>query len=248
MAQTFAIDRVGVIVTICNDIELIPKFYRSLVQSMPINYSYGLVAIDGGSFDGSVEAMNTCEVKGPYPDLSVALNVGIRTYLPASKESLLAHYGSLPSSSEGFDYVCWIHPDMLFPMEGWLPKMVDYLKQNPKCGKLSPEDAKFKDHPDFNGLTTHPGNGCPWVMPVRVLRAIEQDHKWFDEGFTGIGGMEDWDINKRVLDAGYTVDILHPVYVEHEGMGTRKKKNTNADAVANRSYYQRKWGNGNCPV
>lgn len=242
---TFAIDRVGLILTLCNDIDLIPGFYRSLVDSMPSGYSYGLMAVDGGSYDGSVEAMKTCEVRGPFADLSRALNEGIRAYLPTSKDVLIRKYGEMPNKVDAFDYIGWIHPDMKFPVEGWLPKMVAYLKAHPEIGKLAPELSQFKDHPD---LGDREGNQCPWVMPTHVLRKIEKDHKWFDENFKGIGGMEDWDLNKRVMEAGYKVSIVHSIYVEHQGMGTRAKKDTNLDAIHNRRYFESKWGNANCPV
>jgi len=130
-------------------------------------------------------------------------------------------------------------------MEGWLPKLVAHLKAHPEIGKLAPELTQYQNHPT---LGDRDGNQCPWIMPTTALRKIEKDHKWFDENFCGIGGMEDWDINKRIMAAGMKVSIVHSVVVEHTGMGTRAKKDTNLDALHNRRYFEQKWGNTQCPV
>ncbi len=234
---------VGCIVTICNDAPLIPKWYESFSASMPERYAYGLLAVDGGSYDGSAEMMTWCEVFGPHPDLSKSLNVGIKAYLTSSTQALIRKYGNVPNLIDPFEYICWIHPDMEFPQKGWLPKLVAYLQAHPEVGKLAPDSDHIQVNQDRDG------NQCPWIMPTKVLRQIEMpDGTWFDENFVGIGGMEDWDINKRIVDAGYKVRITHDVIVKHPGMGTRALKDTNRDAVTNRAYYTKKWGTAVCPV
>lgn len=234
---------VGLLVCSYNDMDLAEPMYNSLIDSMPDQYPYGLCVVDAGSTDGSVEfwqgktelicAKNKEQLAelGGKPDdlrhLSRSLNLGARWLLRG-----------------GAEYILHIHPDMLFPQHGWVEKMVECHKQNPDIGKLAADWVSI--HQEGND---RPGNQCPWLMPRAAVEQMwNQDGYLFDPNYVGIGGSEDWDLNARLIHAGWRVWITSEVVVEHEGMGTRSRNDTNQDALQNRRYYKTKWGTELPPV
>ena len=235
---------VGLLICSFNDLELSKVMYPSLVKSMPSHIPYGIVVVDGGSTDGSLEFWKSkapvihpgdSELlkrlnaePGDLRHLSRSLNIGGK-YLMASGE---------------YSHILHPHPDMEFPQEGWVDVMVKYLKKEPKIAKLSADWDHLR-------MGDREGNQCPWIMPVSVIKEmIEDDGYWFDPEFRGIGGSEDWDLNCRLINKGYRVTITSDAIVEHEGMGTRgqKGRDTNQDALYNRGYYVSKWGTHMSPV
>lgn len=232
---------VGILTCSYNDLDMAKGMYQSLLKSMPSGYAYGLCVVDAGSTDGSVEfwegktalihagnqeILDGLDAKGEdLKHLSRALNIGAE-WLIRGEASYILH----------------IHPDMLFPQHDWITTMVEYLQRNPDIGKLAADWTHLN-------LGDREGNQCPWMMPTSVIQEVRDKYGYyFDPEFLGIGGSEDWDLNARLIQMGYRVTITSDVLVEHEGMGTRSRHDTNQDALHNRGYYVTKWGTHQSPV
>lgn len=139
----------------------------------------------------------------------------------------------------GFDYIGWVHPDHRFDDPEWLNGLVAELRSWPKVGKVCA--ANTRD-----------------VLPERMIDGHEQCYLirrlvldevgLFDEGYRGIGGYEDWDLNRRIINAGWRVVITPQSRVFHAGMTTRSQRDTDDDARANAAYYAEKWGSNAAPV
>jgi len=235
---------VGLLICSYNDLELSKKMYPSLIKSMSSGIPYGIVVVDGGSTDGSIEFWKS---KAPVicPDNHSLLN-----QLNANPEDLrhlsrsLNIGGKYLMGGGKYSHILHPHPDMEFPQEGWVDVMVSYIKKQPEIAKLSADWDHLR-------LGDREGNQCPWIMKTSVIeKIIKKDGYWFDPEFRGIGGSEDWDLNCRLINSGYRVTITSEAIVEHEGMGTRgqKGRDTNRDALHNRSYYVNKWGTHMSPV
>lgn len=239
-------ETVGFLIVSYNDLKLSEKMWPSLVSSMPANTAYGIQVVDGGSTDGSTKfwwtkssIIGPCEEKTfetfpnrkpeDYRSLAVCLNDGITAFLKNMQ----------------INYICHIHPDMEFPEEGWSQKMVDVMRKNPDIGKLAVRIAGADD-----GAGDGPGNQCPWMMHRSTLeKLIEKDGYVFDEKYIGIGGYEDWDLARRLVNMNQRVWITNDTRVKHVGAGTRfgEGRNTNREMAHNAAYYQQKW-NTNKPV
>lgn len=241
---------VGVLVCSYNDLDLSQKMYSSLLGSFGEPYAWGLICVDAGSEDGSVafwegkcptihkdndQLLRLLNIKGEdLRHLSHALNAGIALItLGDSKEF------------QKYDYICHIHPDMLFPQKKWLESMVSYMDEHKDVAKLAAEYATTPE----GARQERPGNGCPWALRTKaVMELIEKDGFVFDPEFRDCGGLEDWDCNARLMNLGYKVWINPHVIVDHAGMGTRKKHDNNQAAVYNSNYYHQKWGIHEPPV
>jgi len=251
---------IGLLVVSFNDLGLSQRMYPSLVESMTPDTQYGLLCVDGGSSDGSVAFWQSkCEVIGEqnrdylvksgrqpqeFNHLSVCLNVGLSDYLEREAE-----------------YIVWIHPDHLFPQVGWLDKLVEYMKRHPEVGKGAADElVKKVDTQLINGPTEEltkvgavgqerPGNAQLVIWPAWALAKMKEKYGYlYDERFTGIGGYEDWDFNRRIIEMGYKVVITPEARVQHIGMGTRHKTGKLIDEQNNVRQYHRKWGDTNNPV
>lgn len=237
---------VGFLVVSCNDLELSKKMYSSLVSSVPANNAFAIQVVDAGSTDGSVEFwQRKSAIIGPseqqtftlfskrkpqdYKSLAVCLNDGMTSFLRNNQ----------------IDFICHIHPDMEFPETGWMNKMIDCMKKDLSIAKLGVRLAGQDD-----GAGDGPGNQCPWMMRrAHLEQIIKEDGAVFDEGYVGIGGYEDWDLARRIVNRGWKVWITNDTRVKHIGAGTRFAvgRNTNPEMQHNAHYYQRKWGT-NKPV
>jgi hypothetical protein len=140
---------------------------------------------------------------------------------------------------EGCEYIGWIHPDMRFNDPEWLKGLLHELRCWPKVGKVCA--ANTRDPIPEDVIDGH--EQC-YLIRASVLREIGL----FDEGYIGIGGYEDWDMNRRIVNAGHRVVITPRSQVFHEGMATRSKRDTNAEAQANAARYEAKWGDRGAPV
>jgi GT2 family glycosyltransferase len=229
----------GLILTTFDDIDISKPMYETLGSTLgPKDF---LVVVDGGSTDGSVEFWQTqhevhtrASTNRAVEHLSVALNVGIEQCIKRHAE-----------------FICWIHADMKFNEDtDWLRKLISILIQRPEIGKIHPECVN-----DTHRAIGHerPGNSCPWVMRTSTLMKIDalrkgrgglhsnralHEHEFFNEAYVGIGGREDWDLNNCVLDLDLEVLITPESIVWHEGMGTRKRRDTNQEAFANANLHQ----------
>jgi GT2 family glycosyltransferase len=242
----------GLLLTLYDDMGDLPAFWDSLMISIPDKYAYGIIAVDAGSTDGSIQWIKDHGVLtvGPCKDLSVALNKGIWEFVG----DLVEDKGDWVYQRKSVSSVVWIHPDMRFPEVGWLGKMVEYMYAHPDIGKLHPDLIECPEG-------DRPGNQCPWMIPIPVLKKLQleimkgrkfpgdsnykQRGWWYDEGYALCAGKEDWDLNKRILDLGYKVWITGATKISHRSMGTRSRKDNNPAVPINYSLFNRKWKQDN---
>jgi GT2 family glycosyltransferase len=214
--------KTGIILTTYNNLEMTKKALKSLMENTK---NFELVIVDCASTDGTVEWVEQQGIQmihfDKYVSLTEALNAGIRHFFDKEKPDL--YYN-----------ICWIHNDMTFE-KGWLEALEVYLDHNPKCGRVSSQNTRDSIEPE------RPGNELPCLIRGHVLKQIGL----FDERFIGIGGREDWDLNKRILDNGFSVMITPTSRVYHVGMATRSQRNTDAEADHNAAVYFQKWGTYN---
>lgn len=211
-------NKVGIILTTMNQLELTKKALKSLFENTS---NFDLVVVDNNSTDGTQEYIREQGIAlisfDRYASLTEALNVGIRHFF--DKETLELHYD-----------ICWIHNDMTFYPE-WLANLQKYLENNEKCGRVASHNMRDPLAPE------RPGNELPCLIRGHVLKIIGL----FDERFIGIGGREDWDLNNRIVRDGYTVMITPESKVYHIGMATRSLRNTDPEAQHNAGVYFQKW-------
>lgn len=224
-------NKIGLVLLTVDDAEILPKCLDSLaLTSTPPEFS--IIAIDINSSDNSVELLQEFQQSSgiemdivgtdEYVSLAEALNFGFD------------HFRQI----EAFEYVGWIHPDMEFIQPEWLQVLWQELQDHEDIGKISA--ANFRDP-----LPTEliPGHEQCYILRKDILHKIGL----FDERFVGIGGYEDWDLNKRIMmhsgPAGpYKVMITPNAYCQHTGMATRSRRDTRPEQVQNGQYYYQKWG------
>ena len=158
----------------------------------------------------------------PGSSLSASLNKGFREALDADCE-----------------YAGWIHPDMRFNDPAWLTGLLHEFRCWPKVAKACA--ANTRDPLPETMIDAH--EQC-YLIRASVLREIGL----FDEGYVAIGGYEDWDINKRIINAGYRCVLTPRAQVFHEGMATRSRRDTTLEQEKNRDRYLAKWGTLEAPV
>lgn len=240
------------ILTTFNDVDLSSECWKTLKNF--IGPYFRLVVVDGGSKDESVAFWGNQQMMfGQGGDISVitisnygrdlshlshALNEGIQFAIEAHEA----------------DYVVWVHADMKFDKADWLDNLLKRIEVDKQIGKLHP--FNYNDERADQG-EERPGNSCPWIIPTHKLLQVNQwridsgaphrtqpedKFEFFNEGYTGIGGYEDWDLNNVFLELGYKVLITPASKVFHIGMGTRAKHDTTFNQRYNAGYYASIWG------
>lgn len=213
-------NKIGIMLTTMNQLELTKKAIKSLIQNT--KYPYELVIVDNNSNDGTqkwVKEQNfeIIEFK-ENTSLTEALNAGIRHFF--NKEQYGISYD-----------IAWVHNDMEFYPD-WLVGLVKYLDEHPECGRVSSHNMRDPLAGERSG------NELPFLIRGHVFKTIGM----FDEKYIGIGGREDWDLNNRIIQDNFTVMITPESRVLHKGMATRSLRNTDAEANHNAAVYYSKWG------
>lgn len=224
---------VGLILTTFNDMPEAGEAYNSLILTHA-EYPFDLVVVDAGSSDDTVDFFCASQAERVIQQechLSEALNLGIDHFI-----------------GRGVNYIGWVHPDMEFPQTDWLRIMVTILAGDRSIGKLG-ADSLGRCGEDLRS-----GNTCPWVCPTKTLGALrDRDGFCFDEQFVFCGGYEDWDLNRRIIQAGQSVLITSQAQIQHESMVSRNKPREgvsdyhNAGRI-NAEKYTEKWGDCDPPV
>jgi len=134
------------------------------------------------------------------------------------------------------NYIGWIHPDMEFS-KPYIATLIKRLEKDPSIGKISPNNSRD------GWQEERQANEQCWIIPRRVFHEVGL----FDENFSI--GYEDWDLNRRVINAGYRCIVTPDAEVYHAGMVTRARENTTSREVMekNAHYYMTKWGDTNAP-
>ena len=117
------------------------------------------------------------------------------------------------------DYVCFMNNDVV-AVPGWMDKMMKCFKERENVGLVVPTfwGSGAKQSIDWNGDVEfdYVDNifsiiGVCFLIPRKVL---DETGNW-DESF-GHGG-EDFDITKRIMDAGYDVYVARESFIYHYG-------------------------------
>lgn len=228
-------EAVGLLLLTFNDEAYLDQCFHTLADTVLMHeeahISVELLVIDCNSTDGSIDKLIEWKSKLPFPVEIVASSE--YTSLSETLNFGFDHF----RVQEKFRYVGWIHPDMEFVQPYWLFNLWRELQENEDWGKVC--SANFRD---MLPLEAHPGQEQCFIMRKDILHKIGL----FDEGYVGIGGYEDWDMNRRILmhsgPAGhYKVMITPKSWVMHHGMGTRSKRDTTGEQIANSRHYYSKW-------
>jgi GT2 family glycosyltransferase len=178
-----------------------------------------------------VEGYANIDVWQSPPDLPLtkALNHGIKYFTFSSKHP--------------YENVGWLHNDMDY-CRPWVKALVEKLESEKDIGKISPINIRDGDLGTPNAEERE-GNECPWIIPLRIFMELG----CFDEDFIRGGEKEDWDMNKRIKNAGYRVLISPVSQVMHVAMATRFKHGTTSKDIQihNHDVYFRKWGTHDAP-
>jgi GT2 family glycosyltransferase len=218
--------KVGLVLLTKDDAGILPDCLSTLRATFG---HFDVAAIDIGSTDASqtllAQEATHPRTNGqfvlaqrcpPAESLASALNVGFSHFLDADA-----------------DFIGWIHPDMRFDDPAWLEGLLHELRCWPRVGKVCAANTR-------DNLPADMVDGQEQCYLIR--REVLAEIGLFDEGYVGIGGYEDWDMNLRCVNAGYRVVVTPRAKVFHEGMATRSRRDTTAEQVANAEYYERKWG------
>lgn len=229
--EAVPVEKVGLILLTYNDEEYLDDCLNTLCRTQT-HPNFELAIYDMGSTDRTIEIIES------YADLLDVQLFVTQDLLPLA-ETLnegLDHF----RVRHDIQYIGWIHPDMRFDDPRWLYALWNTLACYPKVGKISAANTR-----DQLPAEMHPGHEQCFIIRKDIVNKVGL----FDENFKGIGGYEDWDYNRRILNHdGYKVMITPESKVYHVGMGTRSKRNTTADQIANAEYYHKKWNTYDPPV
>lgn len=155
----------------------------------------------------------------------------------------------------GADYICVIHQDHVFS-PGWLGALVEYAEGHPKCGvvgsnSISDKQYTYTDMSSWaqwaqahRSISSHSGNAQPCLYRASMM----QDIGLYTEPW-GKQGYEDWDFNRRAMNAGWTIDIYNDSLVYHKGSTVRSNMDdSGAEMRKSAGYYFKAWGDYTAPV
>lgn len=229
--ETVPVEKVGLILLVHNDEEWLPDCLKSLALTHTYP-QFEVLAIDLASTDKSLEYLNA------YKEL-IEMQVFETDSLLSLTECLnfgLDHF----RVRHDIQYIGWIHPDMRFDDPSWLTNLWKELQDHPKIGKICAANTNYSIVDDLIS-----GHEQCYIIRKDIVNKVGL----FDENFVGIGGYEDWDYNRRILNHdGYKIMTTNKARVWHKGMGTREKRDTTQEQIANGQYYESKWGDIKCPV
>jgi len=229
----------GVFVISYNDIKLLPDMYTSFVNNMPTGMPYSMLGLDVGSNDGSFdylqERMFTIHKNNRDTWDSIIIGFKDEDFKHLSR---CLNFGFELLMKNKCTHILWLHPDVKSIQQGWTDVLMNYMNNNPKIAKLAPR-IKGVDETAQDDI----GNACPFIITADICQKLKDKYGYiYDPEYIGIGGYEDWDINKRIVDLGYDVYITNKAAVEHEGMGTRKNMDTVLEQKYNSNIYYKKYG------
>jgi hypothetical protein len=222
----------GVILTTHNDIDLAEKALTNLIKANEQDHIY-VSLVDGNSKEEELSKLYNITKSTPnsiialdQKNLSDALNKGYTLCL-----------------EQDCPYIFWVHQDMRFPYKNWCKQLIfcyEFCWERIGLARLGPGTRNIDG--SCPSMPLRGGNQCPHVMSATFLKEFKD--RWgyiYNPEYINIGGMEDWDMGQRIIQMGYGFGICSLVDVWHEGMGTRKLRDTNADAIYNKNVYYNHW-------
>lgn len=222
----------GLLLITYNDDLLLDEALKSLMLS--IDYPTVILCLDIGSTDNTEVIMQEFRRTAPVINSNIIdVIFEFRPPLESLAETMNYGFAKLMRRQE-CEYIGWVHPDAIYE-NAWLSELVKSLAQYPTVGKICSHNTR-DGLPINNEL--RPGHEQIYLVRRGVLLSVGL----FDPQFKGIGGFEDLDLNRRILQEGWRVVICPSSHVEHFGMGTRSKRDTSEEQKHNRQKYHQKWG------
>ena len=225
--------KVALILLVTNGEEYLEDCLSSLAKTTGVTFE--LFVINQASTDRSGEILKR------YSEIIPMVLIEVEEFpeegfsICKTQNYALNHY----RRREDTPLIGFIHNDMRFDQPEWLEKLCRVMEANPKIGKLCAANSR-----DPLPKELIPGHEQAFIMRRDVVNKVGL----FDVNYVGIGGYEDWDYNRRILNHdNHTVCITPEAQVYHYGMGTREKLDTTAEQIANANYYAQKWNTSNAP-
>lgn len=220
----------GLLLITYNDAENLEKMLPTLEATL--DYPTVIHVIDMGSTDCSVKIIADWYELQNNTNL-IDLSIDKRDKLESLAKTMNSGFKYLMSRQE-CNMIGWIHPDAIYE-KGWLSQLVSSLQCYTEIAKICSNNSRD----GYSALETpYPGHEQIYIIRRGTLFKIGL----FDESFIGIGGYEDLDLNRRIIQEGWKVAIDPNSNVNHLGMGTRSKRNTSQEQMHNRGVYYAKWG------
>ena len=221
---------VGLLLITYNDKENLEKMLCSFEDT--IDYPTVVHIIDMGSTDGTYELLLEWQ-KATTVSFLVDITIEHWYELEFLTKTMNQGFKHLISRQE-CEYIGWIHPDMVFEA-GWLSHLVAVFQNDASIGKICSGNTR-DGLPDSASIV--PGHEQAYIIRRGVLLRVGL----FDERFIGIGGWEDIDMARRIIQEGWRVCISSSSKVWHKGMATRERRDTSEEQIHNTNEYRKKWG------
>ncbi len=216
----------SIIIVSYNTCDITLQTIKSIVRSTPqTKLSYEIIVVDNNSSDDSVAS-----IRRHFPDVKV---------LDQTKNLGFGKANNLGVKAATGEYVALINSDCIINDTSLIP-LVDYLKQNPKCGLVAPKlllednqtpqsaavgaeptlltlvtrnQSKYDDVLTSQSTPFHPDwvTGAAMVLPKKVYETIGG----FDEAMFMY--YEDVDLCRRVKEAGYDITWIPEATLVHLG-------------------------------
>lgn len=226
----------GFVIPTYFDSEEACKMFDSLVKSIPVNTSFQIAVVDGGSSEEHIKRIqsNIGAISATHQDLSSALNLGHYHLLgsPSGNIKYLVENNAIQCS-----HIFCIHPDMKFLDFNWAEKLIfcyDYVY--PLIGKMAAGTRNIDNSSPDSPLRG--GNSYPTLFGSEVLVKLINKHGYiYCPDYPKCSGHEDWHNNRQLLDLGYGFGICSLTDVHHRGMGSRSMRDTNAEQILGSDIY-----------
>ena len=231
---------VGFFLPVLDSIKLIEGMYNSFLRSMPLNYPFALIVMDGGSTDGTLEYFQANCV-------TYSNKITSKEIIPENITGLCRGTDEVATRllKDDFGYIGYLHADMEFTTDGWAGKLVEVCESDHQIGILGPRTEQNKTMEKEMKFA----NVSPWIAPVRVVEDhIKHFGFMFDPGLYFQVAYCDWDLHMRnMFVLRYKSMICRDIHVSHPMCGTRPdlhKADPRRDLAvnANRDYWCKKWG------
>ena len=204
---------IGVCVRNCEE------FIREAIESI-MNQDFPhelieLIVVDGYSQDNTLSILK-----------SVLLNTDVKTKVFYENKGLGAARQIAVDNAQG-EYILWVDGDMIIP-RNYVRKLVEFMKRHPEVGIAKGKQAL---EPGINLLATLEGYSraagrmvdynsekarlkalgtSGSIYRVKIIKQVGG----FDENMKGYG--EDWDLEIRVRDAGWSLRTISVKYFDYE--------------------------------
>ena len=232
---------VGLFMPCYNNAGIVDGAVDSLVAGMPEGYPFGLVFMDAGSTDGTLDRIRTrpFPVLGPYP-----LGTKSHRFNAAAEQWLGKWDGSKFQNQERVGYLGFIHTDAVYNIQvGWLKVLTDLCEADPKVGCVGPWHSPVPPV----GTEEYSWNPPLFIVPVRVIvESYRRYGWWIDPVYWDGVSFCDWDMHRRFMgEMGLKTLICKRSRIIHTGVGSRNTLSRTPEwqkrDADNRQHHNARW-------